>query len=324
MINHSSHSIKKLIGLLLAAALITACASDPEKQRPEVTETAYKNLSAGVSNYNKSKYSQAQTQFKSALSLFRSIDHREGAASSCLNIAKTHLETNQLELAKDYIDISESLILTSNIDSLKTHLAITKSTLAIANNNIDAAKNILDPLIKSEQNNAIKLAALQNRIRIAFEEDDIDTAKKLITTFSASLSNHKDSTYQARLNRFQANLSTDKPEATKKFQEALAIYKKHAHKPGIASTLHEWGDRLMDDNDLPGAEDKLLRALFVRQSIQDEAGSIRLLMSLKALYEKRDDIKSANETVRWINKLSATRFNRWERFIKTFNTYPAN
>ena len=324
MTNHSSKYIVKLSSLLFAALLITACASGPEKQRPEVTESAYKNLSSGVSNYNRSKYTQAQSQFKTALNLFRSIDHREGAASSCLNIAKVHLERNQLGMAKEYIDISESLITTSGIDSLKTHLAITKSTLAIANKNINDAKTILDPIIKTEQNNPIKLAALQNRIRIAFEEDDIDTAKNLVATFSASLSVHKDTTYQARLNRFQAKLSTDKTVSEKKYRQALGIYKEYAHRPGIASTLHEWGDRLIEDNNLSGAEDKLLRALFVRQSIQDEAGSIRLLTSLNQLYDKQGDIRSANETVRWINKLSKARFNRWERFTKTFNRYPTN
>ena len=206
MINHLTQSIVKASSLLLAAILITACASDPGKQRPEVTENAYKNLSSGVSHYNKSKYVQAQSSFKSALNLFRSIDHREGIASSCLNIAKVHLEKHELFLAKDYLTIAESLITESNINSLNHHLAVTQSSLAIANEDFDNAKTILNPLIKITQNNAIKLAALQNRIRIAFAENDIDTAKKLTGLFSASLSNHTDTTYQARLYRFSSQI----------------------------------------------------------------------------------------------------------------------
>ena len=186
-------AITKTFCLSFAFLLVSACASGPEKQNPEVTDNAYKNLTTGVSHYNKSKYSQAQKHFKAALNLFRSIDHREGIASSCLNIAKIHLENNEISLAKNYLILAEDLITDSNISSLKDHLAITQSSLAIANKEFDFAKNLLDPLIKTEQKNTIRLAAIQNRIRIAFEENDINSAKRFTQLFSTALTNHKDS-----------------------------------------------------------------------------------------------------------------------------------
>lgn len=324
MTQHSNHAIAKIFAWLILAFLLTSCASGPEKQRPEVLEGAYKNLHSGVTNYNKSKYVMAQSYFKTALKTFRSIDHREGIASSCLNIAKVHLERNELSLAKNYLFLAESLITESNIGPLKNHLVITQSSLAIANKEFETAKNILRPLIKIEQNSAIKLAALQNRIRIAFAEKDTDSAKSLTTAFAASLSSQRDTTYQARLHRFQAKLTNNQTESAIKYKQALNLYRKHAHKPGIASTLHEWGDQLIEHNDLQGAKDKLLRALFIRQSMEDTTGSIRLLISLNEIYKKQNAIKHSNETVRWINKLSAKRFNQWNRFIKAFNEYPTN
>ena len=315
--------ITKTLYLSFAFLLVTACASGPEKQNPDITNNAYKNLTTGVSHYNKSKYSQAQNNFKAALNLFRSIDHREGVASSCLNIAKIHLENNEMSLAKNYLIIAEDLITDSNISSLKDHLVITQSSLAIANKEFILAKNLLDPLVNSEQKNTIRLAAIQNRIRIAFEEDDINSAKKFTQLFSTALTNHKSSSYQARLHRFQAKLETDKAQAEKNYQHSLSIYRKHAHKPGIASTLHEWGDLLIKENDLNSAEDKLLRALFVRQSMEDEDGSIRLLISLNTLYKNQENTRGSNKAIRWVNKLSSGSFNQWARFIKAFNNYPA-
>ena len=315
-------AITKTFFLSLAFVLVTACASGPEKQNPEVTDSAYKNLTTGVSHYNKSKYSQAQNHFKAALNLFRSIDHREGIASSCLNIAKIHLEKNELPLAKNYLTLAEDLITDSNISSLRDHLEITQSSLAIANKEFDLAKKLLEPLVNSEQKNSIRLAAIQNRIRIAFEENDINNAKRFTQLFSSSLTNNKNSSYKARLHRFQAKLETDKTRVEKNYQQSLSIYRKHAHKPGIASTLHEWGDLLIKENDLNSAEDKVLRALFVRQSMEDENGSIRLLISLNILYKNQNNIRDSNNVIRWMNKISSGSFNQWDRFIKAFNNYP--
>ena len=123
MIKYLNNSIAKLFITLVFALLVTACTSGPDKQKPEILENAYKNLKSGVTNYNKSEYALAQSYFKTALNSFRSIDHRQGIASSCLNIAKIHLERNDLSSANDYLSIAESLISESKITTLKNHLA---------------------------------------------------------------------------------------------------------------------------------------------------------------------------------------------------------
>lgn len=322
MKKYTSSTTRRILASIGICLFLSACASGPTQQKPEIVESAYRDLKAGVSNYNKSKYTLAGSYFSTALSTFRSIDHREGIASSCLNLAKVHLEKNNLKQAAEYLDIAETLVEQSDIRSLRDHLSVTRSSLDIANNNLEDARASLDPIVRTEKRSAVKLAALQNRIRIAFIENDIDTARSLTNTLSASLSGDKNSTYQARLKRFEAKLSANREDAERNYQAALGIYRNHAHRPGIASTLHEWGDALIRYNEPVSAEDKLLRGLFVRQSMEDQEGSIRLLLSLNELYREQGQTNSSNRTIRWINKLSIDNFGQWKKFTRAFNRYP--
>jgi len=319
-------SLSKTAWLVVFCISLLACVGSPVEKKPEAVEQAYKSLSAGVTNYNNSNYSSAQLHFNNALKIFRSIDNREGTASSCLNIAKVHLERNETILAQDYLTIAEAIIKSSALDNLGEHLTITKSSLAITKQEFESAIKILDPLVASQKNDTIKLAALQNRIRIAFAQDDIDKAKSLTQIFAVAIQNTglANTTYQARLLRFQAALSENRTDTTNAFMQALDIYRKHTHRPGIASTLHEWGDDLLGNNETDNAKEKFLRALYIRQTIKDKDGSLRILKSLDRAYIALGDTVKREQTEDWIKKLEKAAFNQWGKFTAAFNEYPTN
>jgi len=311
---------------------LLSCAGSPPEKPPEVVELAYKSLDLGVSYYNDSNYPLAQLHFSKSLNIFRSIDHREGTASSCLNLAKIQLANENTGSAERYLTIAEAIISEAELDNLRDHLAITQSSLSLSKNNYDEAKRLLSSLIENKQDSPFRLAALQNSIRIAIAEKNTALAKELTAEFAASLtkSNQTNSTYQARLYRFQAELedninrNTEASIATdNNYKQALAIYRKYTHRPGIASTLYEWGNDLLAQNKLEDAKEKFLRALYIRQTIEDKAGSVKILESLNKTYSELNSTELSSQTEFWIDKINTAKFNQWEEFITAFNNFPS-
>lgn len=212
------------------------------------------------------------------------------------------------------------------LDDLKDHLAITKSSLAIHNEEFNNARDILDRLLERKPDDVIKLAALQNRIRIAIIDNDTARAKNLSRAFVSSIKkqNLTTSNYQARYHRFEAYLSENVTDKSRHYGLALERYKQQAHRPGIASTLHEWGDDLIENKTFDSAKEKLQRALFIRQSIEDKAGCVDVLKSLNTLHHTSNDSALRKLTSSWIKQVSSAKFDQWERFTKAFDTYPKN
>ena len=288
---NTKNCLIKIVMCLTIGWLLTACVGSPTEKKPEIIEQAYRSLGNGVANYSDSRYSTSLSNFNTALTIFRSADHQRGIASSCLNIAKVHLEQDEIKLSQDYLSIAEKLINEFALDDLKDHLAITKSSLAIHDEDFESARDILDTLLERKQDDTIKLATLQNSLRVAIAENRIASAKSLTRTFATSISKQKltDSNYQARYHRFESRLSDNINDKNKHYALALTLYKKRAHRPGIASTLNEWGDDLIENDELESARGKLLRALFIRQSIEDKAGCIDVLNSLNEIHHATND-----------------------------------
>ena len=120
---------------------------------------------------------------------------------------------------------------------------------------------------------------------------------------------------QARLARFKANLSDDSEKQNSYFGEALNIYRTQANRSGIAATLHEWADAQIQKKQTDDAIDKLQRALYIRQSLQDRKNSLKILGSLARI--------SDNSIIReWVEKLQNKQFKQWDEFIAAFNRFP--
>lgn len=315
---HLIDKIKTGFAILVIALFCTGCVSGPDDKQPEAIEAANNALSNGVSNYGKSKYELATSYFKNALRDFRSIDHQYGIASSCLNLSKTYLSIGNIELAMAYLKQAQRIIQRNNIKQLDDHLRIIESSIAIENNQLTQAKEMLAPLLQNDNNNVFTLAAIQNRTRIAHAEASTDKteANKWTNSFEKKIKSGTSSQAQkARLARFKANLSDDKETQNKHFSEALNIYRSQTNRPGIAATLQEWGDALIMQKQTEVAEDKLQRALYIRQSLQDRKNSLKILNSLA-------QISDNNKTSVWIEKLQNKQFKQWEEFVAVFNRFP--
>lgn len=307
--------IKKGFAILVIAALATGCVSSPNEKQPEAIEAANNALSNGVSNYNKNKYELAISYFKKALRDFRSIDQQYGIASSCLNLSKSHLSMGNTETAEAYLKQAKRIIEHEDIKQLSDHLSIIESSIAIENNQLEKAEKTLSHLLNNESNNAFTLAAIQNRTRIAHAKKNKDEAIQWTNTFENKIKSNNNQTHKARLARFKANLSDDSNTKNKYFNTALNIYRKQTNRPGIAATLQEWGDVLIQQKQLDDAKDKLQRALYIRQSLQDRKNSLNILNSLA-------QISSDSTTRVWIEKLQNKQFGQWDEFVGVFNRFP--
>ena len=304
--------------ILAISLLCTACVSGPDEKQPEAIEAANNALSSGVINYSKNKHELAITYFRNALRDFRSIDHQYGIASSCLNLSKTHLSIGNIEVADAYLKQAQHIIEQENIKQLSDHLRIIKSSIAIENNQLIQAKKILEPLLQKDNSNAFTLAAIQNRTRIAHAEssDKKSDAAQWTNTFEQKIKSSSGSQiHQARLARFKANLSDDNETQNKYLSEALNIYRAQANRPGIAATLQEWSVALVKQNQTETAKDKLQRALYIRQSLQDRKNSLAILNSLA-------EISSDGMTRAWTEKLQSKHFKEWDEFVAAFNQFP--
>ncbi|MCK5002913.1 MAG: tetratricopeptide repeat protein [Gammaproteobacteria bacterium] len=302
---------------VLAITLLCAgCVSGPDDRQPEAIEAANNALSNGVSNYGKSKYELATSYFKNALRDFRSIDHQYGIASSCLNLSKTYISIGNIELADAYFKQAQRIIQRDNIKQLDDHLRIIESSIAIENSQLAQAKETLAPLLQNDSNNAFTLAAVQNRTRIAHAENNNDEATQWTNTFEQKIkSSSSNQKHKARLARFKANLSDNKETQNKHFGEALNIYRSETNRPGIAATLQEWANILIKQKKTEAAKDKLQRALYIRQSLQDRKNSLKILNSLA-------QISDNSKTGIWIDKLQNKQFKQWEEFVAVFNWFP--
>ena len=315
---HLINRTKTRLVILSIALLSTACVSGPDEKKPEAIEAANNALSAGVSNYSKNKHELAISYFKNALRDFRSIDNQYGIASSCLNLSKTHLSIGNTELADAYLKQAQRIIERENIKQLNDHVRIIESSIAIDNNQLTLAKDALAPLLTKDSNNAFTLAAIQNRTRIAHAEinDTKDEARQWTDNFEQKIkSSAGNQSHLARLARFKANLSDDIEKQDRYFGEALNIYHRQANRSGIAATLQEWGDEEIQKKQIEDAEDKLQRALYIRQSLQDRKNSLKIIVSLA---RASDNAK----TRVWIEKLQNRQFMQWDEFIAAFNRFP--
>ena len=316
---HIAGKIKNILAVMVITAVTTACVSGPDEKQPEAIEAANNALSIGVNHYNDSKQELAISYFNNALRDFRSIDHQYGIASSCLNLSKSHLSLGNIDTAEAYLKQAKNIIERENMASLNDHIRIIESSIAIENNQLNQAKEILQPLLANNSNNAYTLAAMQNRTRIAIAEmtaNNNGEVKQWTEKFEQQIkSSEQNPANKARLARFKAALSSDPKEQETLFAEALDIYRKQTNRPGIAATLQEWADVLIQQNQPEAAQDKLLRALYIRQSLQDRNNSLKTLNSLAKI---TDDSKTKS----WIEKLQNKQFKEWDGFVAAFNRFP--
>ncbi len=313
-----------LLFLLSLAVTISACSGGPPEKPPlESLSSPDTLLDQGIRHYNNNNYPKAIHEFEKALLQYRSIDNQPGIANSCLNLAKTHMAFNNNLTAAEYLDKANSVIEQAQLIQLKEHMSLLNSSLAIKNARYDLAIDELKPALTSNNIN-IKLAALKNRTSIAFLKNDSD--KQLWLQRYKTLQNKNPantSSHAARILRFEAELTDDRNIKSALLSQTLSISQKHANRTAIAATLSQWANLNVKEKKYDKAEDKYLRALFIRHQLGDVKNSMVILEQLNITYISTNNEK-AEQASSWISKLSSQDFSDWENLVSDFETYPEN
>ena len=317
----SSHHIFKII-LLVCFSTASSCSSGPaEKPLPKSISSPTYLLDQGIQQYNNNDYAKAISIFDKALFQYRSIDNQEGIAKSCLNLAKAYMAINNNETATKYLTKAETIINQAALDNLKEHLSLLKSSLAISQGAYGDATEELAIVLKSTDT-ATRLAALKNRTNIAFLDKAKDKEEWLSQYKSLQKTNtNQTNSHLARIYRFDAELSSDETRQTKLLTQSLELSRKRADRPAIAATLTQWAALDSSNERLENAEDKYIRALFIRHQMGDVKNSLIILNQLNGIYLKTNNSKQAR-TEKLINELSNNNMRQWNTLFSNYDNYP--
>lgn len=309
--------------MLISLTVTTgACSSGPEEktQLDSLTSPA-KLLDQGIHHYNNNNYAKSIHDFDKALLQYRSIDNQSGIAKSSLNLAKTYMAINNNQTAGAYLVRANEVIQQASLVELNEHLHLLQSSLAINNARYEQASDKLE-LALASKNTPIQLAALKNRTSIAFHKNDADK-QQWLEKYRTLQQKHSENTasHLARIIRFDAESSHDDKEKTKLLARSLSISQKQAARTAIAATLSQWASVDIEQKRYREAEDKILRALFIRHQLGDVRNSLKLLQKLQTVYDRSADQK-LSLVENWIKKLQAQELSGWDALFSAFDRYP--
>lgn len=312
-----------LISMVLVGLTgLGACSSGPaDKPVQKSISSPAQLLDQGIQQYNDNNYQHAISYFEKSLLQYRSIDNQLGIAQNSLNIAKSLMAINNHQLAAQYLLKADAIIEQANLNGLTEHSHLLKSSLAISEKSYDEALQELEPVLYSKQTD-IQLAALKNRTEIAFIKNDNDK-QTWLDKYKKQQQRNPDTTrsHQARILRFEAKQANDKTTQQDLLQRSLNISRQLANRPAIAATLKQWAEIDIETENFADAEDKVLRALFIRHQLGDVKNSRLLLERLDIIYQATGN-KKRSKTKIWIDKLSKHDLNDWDSLFSDFENYP--
>jgi len=320
--NRYQKSSRLILCLLLS--VFSACSSGPaEKPLPDSITSPANLLDQGVQNYRDNNYTRAIDDFEKALLQYRSIDDQKGIATSCLNLANSYMALNNNATAAAYLMRANIVIEQASLKELDDYLRLLYSSLTINNALYEEAQQEVVQVLDSEDP-GIQLAALQNRTKIAFAKNDND--KKLwLDKYRTLQQGHAEisASHQARILRFEAELADEESRKADLLSASLVISRKLADRPAIAATLMQWAEMDIATVNLTDAEDKCLRALFIRHQLGDVKNTLLILEKLQAIYVTTNNEKQ-QQAADWIARLSANDLADWQLLFADFDTYPVS
>lgn len=315
------HHILRPVILLLTVILTCCTGGADEKPEPESFASPAKLLDQGVYNYTANNYPKAIDLFEKALLQYRSIDNQAGIANSCLNLAKTYMAINNNQIAAQYLARADATIGQASLKELDEHLSLLKSSLAINTELYDQALQELAPVLNSNDIQ-IQLAALKNRTSIAFIKNDSDRLQWLEKYKTLQRSHPENSsTHLARILRFEAEAAESPDTKADLLTQSLSLSQSLANRTAIAATLTQWANFDVEEKQFRDAEDKCLRALFIRHQLGDVKNSLLILKQLQIIYSETDQ-ERARLISSWIMKLENGESGDWGRLVTEIDNYP--
>lgn len=315
----------KLSALLLAMTLVAACSSVSDT-RPELIRKSERYLEQGVEAYSNSDYVAATDYFTRALAHYRSIDDLNGVLFSHINLAETAMAAGSYDAVRQQLSDADHIIRTLGTSEHEPRLALLWAQSYWHEGRKEKALGTLSPLLPrfpeegqaQQGRDSLELTALMLRTAIAFAalEEDGENAQQWLRRLENAVAHSRDVTalHRARLYRFQAQWSMHQGELVlteELFQQALDIYRPAAARPAIAATLSESARLAMLMQRWELAEDRLLRALFIRVWILDRIGSAEILELLSEVYRAREQQHAAEEAVEWTRHIREDKAMDW-------------
>jgi tetratricopeptide (TPR) repeat protein len=246
--------------------ILSACAGAPPPEPAVITEPR-SLLIQGTAYFKQHEFPEAINSFADALDKYRAIDDQSGIIESCLNLAQAHMAVNNDALANAYADKAAVLIEQNQAEAYMGYIDLIRSTLAIKSADYNRARQYLErPLQDTAQ--GIQLAAQKNLCTIAFTLDTNEREQCLNRYQQLQLASG-DEHHLARILRFRAELNQDISGKQQYLDRALQISRALADKPAIAAALEQSGDVFSENGMAADAEDRYLRALFIRIDLED-------------------------------------------------------
>ena len=282
--------------LFLVLGLLGGCVSAPDP-RPDVQIEAERKLQQGVTAFDADRYPSAAALFGSALSLYRSVDDREGIVQSHINLAQTALMVGNYAQAVEYLDLAAHMAEALDAEQEQARITLLYAHLDYRQGAYERCAGRLATLLPEFAQDdraqgevtALTRVAIADRARVSFQRQGDDPALWTRRYDAALRSVKPDDLMQARLERFQAELARregDLSTASDYLDSALQRYKQLAYRRGIAATLGEQAALAIDTQHYALADELLRRSLEVRIWILDRPGAEATLNSLLAVNEQ--------------------------------------
>ncbi len=258
--------------LLLFCMVLTGCSGSPVTKSVVVLD-AESFTNAGIEAFSRAEWKQAKTLFNRALSLYQGIDDQQGVLYNHINLAEVALSINDFPSVQRHLGFATEIAKNNPMQEFQARIRLLYALEALKQKKTTQAETILQPLlpefdrlIPTTVPDEIQMAAIANRTKIAF-------IQKLDEQFwiqryanALKLLANKKPELEARLLRFQANLSKrqgDFEESESKLQKALTEYKKNLFRTGIAETLFELGQLYKEQSLWQQAKNYFNRSLDV-------------------------------------------------------------
>jgi len=267
-----------ILAALFLASILAACGGRAVS-KSLVLQNAEAYTIDGMQAYSDADWKRAQILFTQSLLLYQGIDNQYGVLHSHINLAEVALSIRDYPTANKHLDRADHIVKQDSFHQYQRRIQLLYSQKALQQDQMAQAERFLQPLlpefdqaIPATTPDAIQMAAIANRTKLAFA---LKVNEPLwIQRYANSLNKLgiASPNLEARLLRFQSILLQRQgqyQQSESMLQQALSKYKRSLSRSGIAVTLLELGQLNMTQARWQEAQDYLYRSITIYLQLKD-------------------------------------------------------
>ncbi len=298
-----------LIPYLALFCVIAGCGGQSAIQ-PTVVRDAEGYTNEGMQAFNSAQWLRAQWLFNRALSLYEGIDDQQGVVTSHINLAEVALSVRDHETTRKHLDRAAEISRDPSLRHFQSRIKLIYALNALQQNQIEQAESFLQPLLPAFDGiattttpDAVQLAAIANRTRIAFiqEQDQETWTQRYQKAIKRSTIENPD--YEARLLRFQSALLLQQGNYEKTESHlllALSGYKANLSRSGIGATLSELGQLYMVQGRWQDAKEAFNRSIAVYRYLGDLTKVIQVTENMIVVEKELGNLENSRALSQWV------------------------